>query len=39
MELIKFHEMTPYEHRQRKLKEDADKKAAKEAEDAAAAAE
>ena len=39
MELIKFHELTPYEHRQRKLKEEAEKKAAKEAADAAAAAE
>ena len=30
MEIIKYHEMTPYEHKQRKLKIDAEAKAAKE---------
>ena len=36
MEIIKFHEMTPYEHKQLKLKKEAEAKAAKEAEEKAA---
>lgn len=31
MEIIKYHEMTPYEHKQRKIKIEAEEKAAKEA--------